>query len=84
MTKSGKRDCPKTMNGVHTFRDDACVYCGAPDNREKIKQRMMDAAACARGECDCPETTYTVRNRPGRVSVTNQTTGQTTIYPANN
>lgn len=51
------------------------------DNRGKIIQGMKDAAACARGECDCPETTYTIRNRPGRVAVTNQTTGQTTIHP---
>ena len=50
-------------------------------DRDKIVQGMKDAAACARGECDCPETVYRVRNRPGRVAVTNQTTGQTTIYP---
>jgi hypothetical protein len=33
------------------------------------------------GKRDCPKTTYTVRNRPGRASITNQTPGQTTIYP---
>jgi hypothetical protein len=51
------------------------------DNREKIKQGLKEAAACARGECACPETTYTIRNRPGRVAITNQATKQTTIYP---
>jgi hypothetical protein len=53
----------------------------AVDNRDKITQGLKDAAACARGDCDCSETVYRVRNRPGRVAVTNQTTGQTTIYP---
>lgn len=51
------------------------------DNRDKIKQGLKDAALCASGECDCPETVYHVRNRPGRVAVTNKSTGQTTIYP---
>lgn len=51
------------------------------DNRGKIKQGLKDAAACARGDCDCEETTYRVRNRLGRVAVTNQTTGETKIYP---
>lgn len=50
-------------------------------NRDKIKQGLKDAALCASGECDCPETVYHVRNRPGRVAVTNKSTGQTTIYP---
>lgn len=51
------------------------------DNRDKIIQGLKDAASCARGECDCPETVYRVRNRPGRVAITNQTTGETIIYP---
>jgi hypothetical protein len=51
------------------------------DNRDKIKQGLRDAAACARGECDCKETTYRVRNRSGRAAVTNLETGETTIYP---
>lgn len=51
------------------------------DAKDKIKRGLKDATACARGECDCPETVYRVRNRPGRVAITNKTTGQTTIYP---
>ena len=51
------------------------------DKRDKIVKSLEQAAACARGECDCPETTYRVRNRPGRVAITNLTTGKTTIHP---
>lgn len=51
------------------------------ENQEKIKRALKEATACMLGECDCPETTYHVRNRPGRVAVTNMTTGETKIYP---
>lgn len=47
---SGKRDCPKTLAGSHTFSIGERLYCGATDNREKIVTGLQDAISHAKGK----------------------------------